>query len=101
MPKAPDVAPAARPESPDPVDALVKQVAALGDVSRNRKLASLCRQHKARRAATAARSVIWENHMRRMPDPDRSDPKDLMAIEIAKETFGDYKLKTSPGKNNS
>lgn len=37
----------------------------------------------------------------RKPNPNEDDPNDLMAIKIAEETIGDYKLKVSPDYGNA
>ncbi|KAK7485707.1 hypothetical protein BaRGS_00023008, partial [Batillaria attramentaria] len=48
-----------------------------------------------KRRKREARRKQWEVFMQTKPDDDYADPADLRAIQIAKDTIGDFKLKSS------
>nr|KAG5698648.1 hypothetical protein BaRGS_003162 [Batillaria attramentaria] len=53
---------------------------------------SRCERKRRKREA---RRKQWEVFMQTKPDDDYADPADLRAIQIAKDTIGDFKLKSS------
>lgn len=83
---------------PNPAEALLKQIMSIcSDYKRNIKLRRLLRKYKERKDRIEDRRLEWHDMMAKKPDPSKPDPDDLAAIEQAKESIGDYKLKTSSG----
>lgn len=72
-------------------------MAVCGDFKRNIKLRRLLRKYKQRKECLENRRIEWHEMTKRKPDPNKPDPEDVAAIEHAKESIGDYKLKTASG----
>jgi len=61
---------------------------------------ALYKRHRARKHAAAARKETLNLLLRRTPDPDRADPRDLIALQRAKDHLGDFKLKIHESKHS-
>lgn len=67
------------------------------DYQKNIKLRRLLRKYRQRKDRLEVRRIEWFHMMKKKPNPDKPDPEDVNAIEHAKETVGDYQLKTAQG----
>lgn len=85
---------------PNPVEGILKQIMVIcGDYEKNIKLRRLLRKYKERKDKLENRRIEWYEMMKKKPNPNKPDPEDVALIELAKETVGDYQLKTSNGKS--
>lgn len=84
---------------PNPIEALLKQIMVIcGDYEKNIKLRRLLRKYRERKDRLETRRLEWYEMMKKKPNPDKPDPEDVASIELAKDTVGDYQLKTAPGE---
>ncbi|KAK6640272.1 hypothetical protein RUM44_011958 [Polyplax serrata] len=82
---------------PNPIEALLKQIMVIcGDYEKNIKLRRLLRKYRERKDRLETRRLEWYEMMKKKPNPDKPDPEDVASIELAKDTVGDYQLKTAP-----
>ncbi|KAG5669779.1 hypothetical protein PVAND_000072 [Polypedilum vanderplanki] len=60
------------------------------------KMRRLLNKYRERKAAERRRKKEWEIVNNERPNPDADHPNDIKMIEEAKQTIGDYKLKSDP-----
>lgn len=85
---------------PNPVEGLLKQIMSIcGDYEKNIKLRRLLRKYRERKDNLESRRIEWYEMMKNKPNPEKHDPEDVASIELAKDTIGDYQLKTALSEN--